>query len=313
MTRLPTGVAANDGCAAVRPRERSAPEPETAVSRGVRDRRWRAWPRRARCQPRRGDGQRLSTRRASTPQPGTALGRPRPATGAAPGDTSGPTRAPHTAAVNIPAASTAVPVTAGPATRAQVMARPVMAVPGRVTPGRAGLVYRGGGDNSGGYRSAGYNSGAYPSGSDSSGGYSRAGYGDGGEAHGSGAYGSGRVSAGRPGRRTAGEPAGCPAMTMCCRRGGGRAPEVIRPSRASAPAGSGRRGTGYPAPRRRGAAYPGAPGLPGVRRLLRRVLPVRRIPAGLVPVRCWRARPGLVQSGDSRPDGLVLPVQPRSL
>jgi GT2 family glycosyltransferase len=126
--------------------------------------------------------------------------------------------------------------------------------PGDSGPGRTGP--RSAGSRSAGYGSGGYPNAGYSGDSDSSGGYSRPGYGDSGPSYGSGQY----PQAGQGGRRVS----------------RGRLPgddDVLPPRRGTAsggypaepgipPAGSGQRGAGYPGAAPPGAAYPGAPDYP---------------------------------------------------
>jgi GT2 family glycosyltransferase len=127
--------------------------------------------------------------------------------------------------------------------------------PGYDAAGQGETSYGGAGQSDSGSSRAGYGSGGYSSGGHSSAGYSRAG--DSGAAYGSGEYpqagqgGGRRVSRGRlPGDDDVLPP----------RRGtasGGYPAE-----RGIPPAGSGRRGAGYPDAGPRDAAYPGAPDYP---------------------------------------------------
>ena len=139
--------------------------------------------------------------------------------------------------------------------------------------------------------------------------------------HGGGSYGSGAVRergvpAGRPGRRrrVSRGAAARRRRALPPRRGGARAPGVTRPGWART--GRPRRtrptltGRDYPDPPVPGSGGPGLSRAPPGRvrtrliprdRVLTRPAPRdRRLPRGLVPVRCWRVRPGLVQPGAVR-------------
>ena len=257
-------------------KERSAPEPETAVvaasavagpgaaGRGAAGRggAGRDGSRRAGDRPEYPPGQYAGTGYGGAPGTGPLR--------RGPGDTSGPYPSPSYGSGEYPSGEYRGAGHGGPGYEAEGHGQTSYGGAGQSDsgPGRAGYGtggYSTGGYSTGGYDSAGYHSAGYDGAGDSSAGYGSGGYGSGGysragdsgAAYGSGEYpqagqgGGRRVSRGRlPGDDDVLPP----------RRGTGSGGYPAEPGLP--PAGSGRRGAGYPDAAPRGAAYPGGPDYP---------------------------------------------------